>query len=410
MARIGWFAGLWAIGRRPYSANGSKNVLMKFSGVIGQEEAKHRLLQMVAEERLPHAMMFCGPMGCGKMAMAMAFASYLLGESDENGHSILTDDMKIRNSEAMLKHWEHPDLYFSYPVIRPSGTSSEHKMVSDDFAKEWRELITESAYFSMDEWLDKMDAANQQAIIGAGESDELLRKLSLKSYQGGYKVCIVWLPERMNQECANKLLKLLEEPPQQTVFIMVCEEPDQIIDTIRSRVQRIDMRRLSMEAIRQALMDRRGLEEEVAHRIARLADGNWLKALAALEAGSENRQFLDMFIMLMRLAYQRDIKSLKKWSEVVAAYGREKQRRMLAYFSSMVRENFMYNFKLPELNYMTMEEENFSKNFARFINEANVVEISELLQKSRRDIGQNANAKIVFFDLALQIIVLLIKK
>ncbi|HEY9543838.1 DNA polymerase III subunit [Prevotella sp.] len=383
---------------------------MKFSEVIGQEEAKHRLLQMVAEERLPHAMMFCGPMGCGKMAMAMAFASYLLGESDENGHSILTDDMKIRNSEAMLKHWEHPDLYFSYPVIRPSGTSSEHKMVSDDFAKEWRELITESAYFSMDEWLDKMDAANQQAIIGAGESDELLRKLSLKSYQGGYKVCIVWLPERMNQECANKLLKLLEEPPQQTVFIMVCEEPDQIIDTIRSRVQRIDMRRLSMEAIRQALMDRRGLEEEVARRIARLADGNWLKALAALEAGSENRQFLDMFIMLMRLAYQRDIKSLKKWSEVVAAYGREKQRRMLAYFSSMVRENFMYNFKLPELNYMTMEEENFSKNFARFINEANVVEISELLQKSRRDIGQNANAKIVFFDLALQIIVLLIKK
>lgn len=383
---------------------------MKFSEVIGQEEAKHRLLQMVAEERLPHAMMFCGPMGCGKMAMAMAFASYLLGESDENGHSILTDDMKIRNSEAMLKHWEHPDLYFSYPVIRPSGTSSEHKMVSDDFAKEWRELITESAYFSMDEWLDKMDAANQQAIIGAGESDELLRKLSLKSYQGGYKVCIVWLPERMNQECANKLLKLLEEPPQQTVFIMVCEEPDQIIDTIRSRVQRIDMRRLSMESIRQALMDRRGLEEEVARRIARLADGNWLKALASLEAGSENRQFLDMFIMLMRLAYQRDIKSLKKWSEVVAAYGREKQRRMLAYFSSMVRENFMYNFKLPELNYMTMEEENFSKNFARFINEANVVEISELLQKSRRDIGQNANAKIVFFDLALQIIVLLIKK
>lgn len=383
---------------------------MKFSEVIGQEEAKHRLLQMVAEERLPHAMMFCGPMGCGKMAMAMAFASYLLGEFDENGHSILADDMKIRNSEAMLKHWEHPDLYFSYPVIRPSGTSSEHKMVSDDFAKEWRELITESAYFSMDEWLDKMDAANQQAIIGAGESDELLRKLSLKSYQGGYKVCIVWLPERMNQECANKLLKLLEEPPQQTVFIMVCEEPDQIIETIRSRVQRIDMRRLSMEAIQQALMDRRGLEEDVARRIARLADGNWLKALAALEAGSENRQFLDMFIMLMRLAYQRDIKSLKKWSEVVAAYGREKQRRMLAYFSSMVRENFMYNFRLPELNYMTVDEENFSKNFARFINEANVVEISELLQKSRRDIGQNANAKIVFFDLALQIIVLLIKK
>ena len=160
----------------------------------------------------------------------------------------------------------------------------------------------------------------------------------------------------------------------------------------------------------QALIERRAIDAENAHRIARIAGGNWLRALENLDAGNENRQFLDMFIMLMRLAYQRNIKELKKWSEVVATYGREKQRRLLSYTMNMVRENFMYNFQQPELCYMTQEEENFSRKFARFINEANVIDISNLLQKARRDIGQNANAKVVFFDLALQMIVLLIRK
>ena len=255
-----------------------------------------------------------------------------------------------------------------------------------------------------------MEAANQQAIIGAGESDELIKKLSLKSSQGGYKVSIIWLPERMNVECANKLLKLLEEPPHQTVFIMVCEEPELLLDTIKSRTQRIDIKRIDDADIEQALIERRAIDAEHAHRIARIASGNWLRALENLDAGNENRAFLDMFIMLMRLAYQRDIRELKKWSEVIASYGREKQRRFISYTMSLVRENFMYNFQVPELCFMTLEEETFSRKFARFINEANVIDINDLLQKARRDIGQNANARIVFFDLALQMIVLLIRK
>ena len=214
----------------------------------------------------------------------------------------------------------------------------------------------------------------------------------------------------MNVECANKLLKLLEEPPHQTVFIMVCEEPELLLDTIKSRTQRIDIKRIDDASLEQALIERRAIDAENAHRITRIAGGNWLRALENLDAGNENRQFLDMFIMLMRLAYQRNIKELKKWSEVVATYGREKQRRLLCYTMNMVRENFMYNFQQPELCYMTQEEENFSHKFARFINEANVIDISNLLQKARRDIGQNANAKVVFFDLALQMIVLLIRK
>lgn len=375
---------------------------MKFNEVIGQEEPKRRLLQMVHEHRVPHAMMFCGPNGCGKLPLALAFASYLLGERE--------DGNAIGNAETMLRKWEHPDLHFSYPVIRLAGTSSNHKMVSDDFAHEWRTLLVEGPYITIDQWLDAMKAANQQAQIFAAESDDLLRKLSLKSSQGGYKVSLIWLPERMNAECANKLLKLLEEPPLQTVFIMVCEEPERLLDTIRSRVQRIDMKRIGNEEIEHALIEKRGIEQEAAHRIARVANGNWLKALETLDTGNENRMFLDMFIMLMRLSYMRNIKDLKKWSETVATYGREKQNRMLDYFGRMIRENFVYNFRTSELNYMTQQEENFSKNFARFINESNVIDIAEELQKCKRDIAQNGNAKIVFFDLALQMIVLLIRK
>jgi DNA polymerase-3 subunit delta' len=366
---------------------------MKFDEVIGQKEAKERLLQLVREERLPHAMMFCGPTGSGKLALAVAFASYLLG--DDN---------------AMVKKLEHPDLHFTYPTIKLPSMGAEHKPVSDDFAKQWHELLMQGPYFSIDQWLQAIGAENQQAIITAGESDDLVRKLSLKSSQGGYKVSIIWLPERMNLECANKLLKLIEEPPQQTVFILVCEEPDRLLETIRSRVQRIDIKKIDDEDVRQALIAQRGVSEEAALRIARLANGSWLKALEELQVGSENEQFLDLFIALMRLAYQRKVKDLRRWSETMAGFGREKQKRFLTFFLRMIRENFMYNFQAQELNYMTQQEEDFAKNFARFVNEANVLPIYDLANLAIRDIGQNANAKIVFFDFALKMIVLLIQK
>jgi len=282
--------------------------------------------------------------------------------------------------------------------------------VSEDFSREWHELIMQGPYFTMDEWMTAMGGENQQAIITAGESDSLVRKLSLKSSQGGYKVSIIWLPERMNIECANKLLKLIEEPPQQTIFIMVCEEPDKLLDTIRSRVQRIDVKKLPADTICEALQQRRSVSEEAARRISRLADGSWLKALQELQTGTENEQFLDLFISLMRLAYQRRVKDLRRWSETMAGFGREKQKRFLTYFLHMLRENFMYNFHQQDLCYMTQEEENFARNFARFVNEANILPISELTSRALRDIGQNANAKIVFFDFALKMIVLLIQK
>ena len=378
---------------------------MKFSDVIGQDEVKQRLRQMVAEERVPHALMFCGPQGSGKMALALAFASYLLCGNRADGDSCGGCQQCL-----MAERLSHPDLHFSYPVIRPSGTGSEHKMSSEDFAAEWREMLLQGPYFTMDKWLAAMGAANQQALMGVGESDLLLKRLSLKSSQGGYKVVVMWLPERMNGECANKILKLLEEPPQQTVFVMVCEEPGRLLDTIHSRAQRIDIRRIDDGAIERALVERRGIDAEAARRLARAAGGSWLAALDELDADSEKRQFLDMFISLMRLAYMRKIKDLRKWSDTAAALGREKQRRMLAYFLRLVRENFMYNFHNPQLCYMTRDEENFARNFAPYINEANVLEMSALMNTAIRDIGQNANAKIVFFDMATNIIVSLIRK
>ena len=361
---------------------------------------RERLLQLVAENRLPHAIMLCGPTGVGKKALATAFACHLLSAGQAPG----------TGEHPMLKKLEHPDLHFTYPTIKLPSMGSDHMPVSDDFAREWHELMMRGPYFSMDDWMTAIGAENQQAIITAGESDELVRKLSLKSSQGGYKVSIIWLPERMNIACANKLLKLIEEPPSMTVFLLVCEEPDRLLETIRSRVQRVDVKQVPTQTMAQALEERQGIDRQQALRIARLANGSWLKALQELQVGTENEQFLELFINLMRLAYQRKVKELRKWSDTMAAFGREKQKRFLEFFVRMVRENFMYNFQLPDLCYMTQKEEDFAKNFARFICEGNVVALYELANRAIRDIGQNANAKIVFFDFALQVIVLLIQK
>ena len=370
---------------------------MSIKEVIGQQEVWNRLMEMVQENRIPHALMFCGPEGCGKLAMALAFASYLLGDS------------------PMLNKWEHPDLHFTYPTIKTSDMGSDHTPVSDDFIKEWREmLLKDGPYVLIGEWMQKMGKSdadlNKQAIITAEESDALAKKLIMMSSQGGYKISLIWLPERMNQQSANKILKLLEEPPRQTLFLLVSEQPELLLETIRSRTQRIDFTKIATEDIEQALIERRALEPDMAHRIARIANGNWNAALEELNAGNEKRQHLDMFIMLMRLAYMRNIHDLKKWSEVVSTFGREKQKRMLDYFMHMLRESFMYNFRQPELNYMTQEEENFAKNFARFINEANIIDIFHLFDECKAMINQNANAKIIFFDMVLNIIVMLIRK
>lgn len=376
---------------------------MSWNRVIGQQQAISRLQQLEHEARVPHALLFTGPEGAGKMALAVDFASELILGS-------LTDEAMKANAKAMLADLSHPDLRFVYPTIKAPSMGSDYQPTSGDYARQWHTMISRSAYFTLQGWIKAIGGANQQAMITGAEASATAHWASMKPSQGGLKVCVIWLPERMNLTSANKMLKLLEEPPRDTVFLMVSERPELLLPTIVSRTQRFVVKKTDALSIEQSLQVQRGIDQPTARRVARVANGSWTAALEELDADNENRQFFDMFVMLMRLCYMRDVAGLKKWTEAVSDFGREKERRLLAYFLRMVRENFANNFHNPDLVYMTQEEQQFSKNFSRFINENNVIEISELMNRAYRDIGQNANAKVVFFDLAMNMIILILRK
>ena len=374
---------------------------MYFKDIIGQETVKQRLRLEVREGRVPHAQLFAGPEGTGALPLAIAYARFLLctrrGEEDACGTC---------PSCVKLNKLAHPDLHFVFPVVKRKGGGDT---VSDDYIREWRELAISTPYFGMNHWLDAMGAENQQAQIFVKESDELVRKLSLKSSEGGYKVVIIWLPEKMKVDCANKLLKLLEEPPAQTVFLLVSEEPDRILPTILSRTQRINVPRLEDAEIAEALKARFGLQDTDAAETARLAEGSYLQALEIIHLSEDTQLFFGLFVSLMRLAYQRKVKEMREWSDTVAAMGRERQKDFLTYCQRMVRESFVSNFHRKEMNYMNREEENFTIRFAPFINERNVMGITDELAEAQTHIEQNVNPRMVFFDFALKMIVLLIQ-
>ena len=375
---------------------------MFFKDIVGQEEIKQRLIQNVQENKIAHAQLFCGGEGVGKLPLAIAYARYIscLNPSNEDACGKCPNCIKFN-------HLAHPDLHFIFPVVKKKSTKD---VVSDDYIAEWRELIAKTPYFNLHTWLEEMGAENQQAQIYVKESNEIIRKLSLKSSQGGYKIIIIWLPEKMNQECSNKLLKLLEEPAEQTVFLLVSEEPDMLLTTIQSRTQRINIKGIEEKDLKEALMNIHGLQEQDATDIAHRSEGNFLKAIESISLNEENKLFFDLFVALMRLSYQRKIKEMKVWSENVAAMGRERQKHFLSYCQRMIRENFIYNFHNRSITYLGSEEEAFSTRFAPFINERNVMEIMSELNEAQRHIEQNVNAKMVFFDFSLKMIVLLIQK
>lgn len=375
---------------------------MFFRDIIGQEEIKRQLIKNVQENKIAHAQLFCGGEGVGKLPLAIAYARYIscLNPSEEDACGKCTNCVKFNNLA-------HPDLHFIFPVVKKKSSKD---VVSDDYITEWRELIARTPYLNLPTWLEKMGAENQQAQIYVKESNEIIRKLSLKSSQGGYKFIIIWLPEKMNQECSNKLLKLLEEPAEQTVFLLVSEEPDMLLTTIQSRTQRINIKGIDEKDLKEALIKIHGLQEPDAIYIAHQSEGNFLKAIESISLNEENKVFFDLFVALMRLSYQRKIKEMKAWSEKVATMGREKQKHFLTYCQRMIRENFIYNFHNRSITYLGNEEEAFSTRFAPFINERNVMEIMYELNEAQRHIEQNVNAKMVFFDFSLKMIVLLIQK
>jgi len=383
---------------------------MLFSEIIGQQEIKKRFIRTVSEQRIPHAQLLRGPEGVGKLGLAIAYAQYICCENRSQ-----TDSCGVCPSCVKYKKLVHPDLHFVFPVIKPPSKSS---VVCDDFIADFRTMVLNNLYFSVNEWYAKISGDAKQGMIYGNESEEIIRKLSLKTYESEYKVMIIWLPEKMNLTCSNKLLKILEEPPEKTVFLLVSNEPDHIITTILSRTQHIHIPRLSEKEITNALLrnDELEVEDDDARYAAHIANGSYLNAIAVLNEGDENKLNFDRFMMIMRLAWQvgnkkdhGSLKTLKKWSDDMAAatIGRERQKNFLSYAQRMTRENFILNLKQPELNYLTSLEADFSKRFSPFINERNVEDIMTEFALAERHIEQNTNAKMVFFDLTLKIIMLL---
>lgn len=367
---------------------------MFFKDVIGQEETKQRLIQEVNEGRIPHAQIICGPEGVGKLPLALAYARYI-----SCTHRTATDACGSCPACVKFNKLIHPDMHFVFPVVK-SGRS-------DDYIVEWRRLVLNNPYFNLNHWLNEIAAENAQAVIYTKESDEIMKKLSLKSSEGGYKITLIWLPEKMQLACANKLLKLLEEPPEKTLFLLISEAPEMILPTILSRTQRLNVRKIDETSIADALQKKYGIEPIQGQSIAHLANGSFTKALEAIHLNEENQLFFDLFVNLMRLSYQRKIREMKLWSDQVAGMGRERQKNLLSYCQRMVRENFMFNLRQKELSYMTPDEQHFATRFSPFINERNVMGIMDELSEAQQHIEQNVNAKMVFFDFALKTIVLL---
>ena len=351
------------------------------------------------EGRIPHAQLFCGPAGVGKLPLALAYARYICCPNRTETDACGTCPSCVKWNKLV-----HPDVHFVYPIVKSAKGKKE---VCDDYIANWRHLLLNSPYFGLNHWLNEMDAENGQAIIYAKESDEITRKLSLKSSEGGYKVTIVWLPEKMHEVCANKLLKLLEEPPEKTIFLLISEAPEMILPTILSRTQRFNIPKIEEADIAEALQQKYGVQPRDSETIAHLANGDFIKALETIHLNEENELFFNLFVSLMRLSYQRKIREMKQWSEQLAAMGRERQKNFLDYCQRMTRENFIYNLHRKEMNYMTLPEQNFATRFAPFVNERNVVGIMDELSEAQRHIEQNVNARMVFFDFSLKMIVLL---
>lgn len=384
---------------------------MQFKDIIGQEEAKAWLRQAVQEGRVPHAQMFVGPQGVGKLQLAVAYAQYL-----NCPHRTAEDSCGICPTCLQYRNLQHPDLHFVFPVVK----KGDKEVVCDDYASEFRALLQKRHYFDLDDWYRAMEAETKQGMIYDRESSEILRKLRLKAFGDGYKIMIIWHPEKMNASCANKLLKLLEEPPERTVFLLVGEAPEQLLSTILSRVQQVRIPKLTDKDIVNALQEEKRISQQEAVDFAHIANGSYLAARKLAESAEELQQEHDSFVALMRDAYtvgsindaQKKFESLQrlyKWSQSMAdaKVGREKQKRFLQYTQRQIRENYICNFNRQEMNFQTGAEREFSSRFARYIHMGNAELIMAELEKAERQIEQNGNAKVIFFDLCLQLVTLI---
>jgi len=382
---------------------------MQFSEILGQEHIKNHLTRSADLGRIPHAQLFIGPEGSGTLPMAIAYAQYILC-GNQNGENTGP------NEACNLKFGKisHPDLHFVYPTVTNDDIKKDPKSI--DFIANWRLFVDQNPYGGLFDWYSVLGVQNKQGIVRVDDAAEVLKTLALKSYEGGYKIMIVWMADKMNIAASNKLLKLLEEPPEKTVFILISEDEEDIIQTIRSRCQVLHFNGLSESVVAEALVSREQIDAKLAHKIARQAQGNYSKALHLLKDDRDELPFEQWFVVWVRAAFKAKgnpaiIGDLIQWSEQIAVLGRETQKKFLQFCIEFFRQALLINYESPNLVYLEPTVENFKiEKFAPFVNGNNINEIFQELSDAIYHIERNGNPKIIFTDLSMKLTRLIHKK
>lgn len=364
---------------------------MRFADIIGQDDIKRHLIGTVKENRISHAQMFLGREGYGTLPLAIAYAQYINCQ-----HRTDTDSCGECPSCRQISNLAFPDLHFAFPV--PATGSTKEKAISDSFFTKWSDFIKQNPYGSYQQWLDFVDAGNSQGSIRVDESNEIIRKLNMKSFNSEYKIMVIWLPEKMNAEASNKLLKIIEEPFPKTLFLLVAENTENIISTIISRTQLVRVPRITDTDLCDGLQRVEGIDAAKAEKIARISEGDFGKALEYSSQAADLAQNLELFMRIMRTSYAYKAPDMIALAEELGALGREKQKALLSYSERMVRENLIMNRNLGQMVRLTDDEADFAQKFSRFIHPQNSGFIAEALDKACYHISRNASAKIVFMD------------
>ena len=382
---------------------------MLFSHILGQDYLKNHLTKSASSGRIPHAQLFVGPEGCGTLAMAIAYAQSILCNNTDGENTNGNESCNLKFNSI-----SHPDLHFIFPTVTTEEVKTKPKSV--DFMADWRQFVAENPYGGLFDWYKILGVQNKQGEIRVDDAQEILKLLSLKSYEGGHKIVIVWMADKMNISASNKLLKLLEEPPEKTVFILISENEEDIIQTIRSRCQVLHFGGLSEKVIADSLILKENIEASLADKIAHQSQGNYNKALLLLDEESEELPFEEWFVSWVRAAFRAKgnaeaIQDLILWSEQIASLGRETQKKFLNFCIDMFRQALMLNYETKKLVYMEMKVPKFQlENFAPFVNGNNINDIFKELSDAMYHIERNGNAKIILTDLSIKLTRLIHKK
>ncbi len=378
-----------------------------FKNVIGNKKTVDYLTSSVDDSRIAHAQLFVGPEGIGMLQIAISYAKYILckGKNVENSD--------FENCQNKVSQLSHPDVHYVFPVTSTENVKSHP--VSDNFLKEWKEFVNLHPFGTIQDWYSHLGVEKKQGQIGVDEALEIVKKLSLKSYEGGYKVMIIWMADKMNTAASNKILKILEEPPQKTIFILITDSLDEILTTIKSRCQIIEFNKPELKEI-EGYLHSKGVSETSSKRYAHLSQGDVNKALKFSNNEKDDTLYEEWFVKWVRSAFKAkgnaaSIIELISWSEEVASYGREVQKQFLHYCIEFFRQALLENYTTKGLVYLDEGLDDFElKKFAPFVNGSNIDEIFKELSDAIYHIERNGNGKIILTDLSIKLTRLIHKK